>query len=60
MALDFERQGSLTYRIFKQIDAASGDNCNAEFLLALAFTIMRNGDSIENYSVNDRNEGSSL
>ena len=50
---------SLTPRIFERIDTASGDNCNAAFLLALAFAVLGNGDSIESVSVHDRNEGRS-
>ena len=46
---------SLTSRIFERIDTASGDNCNAAFLLALAFAVLGNGDLIESVSVHDRN-----
>ena len=45
---------SLTSRIFERIDTASGDNCNAAFLLALAFAVLGNGDSRESVSVHDR------
>ena len=33
---------SLTSRIFARIDTAGGDNCNAAFLLALAFAVLGN------------------
>ena len=46
---------SLTSRIFARIDTAGGDNCNAAFLLALAFAVLGNGDLIESVSVHDRN-----